>query len=1030
MNKYKYILLINILITIILPQYGKNIVQYENFNWHFIQTNNFDIYYYGEGENQLDILAKYCQDANDKISIYMGWQLKERSSIIVYNSHNDFQQTNVVDSYLQEGIGGVTELLKNRVVIPYDGSLKEFKHVIYHELVHVFINDYIYGGSLKNLINTNSVFIPLWMNEGLAEYLSSKWDANSDMWLRDLAINYDQLPTINDLNGYLAYRGGQSVWRFITTKWGEESIAEIFFHIDNKKNINKGLENAIGINLEELNNQWQKYLKKEYWPDVEYRDDVRDISRQLTNHIDLYNNYNIAPSPSPNGFEVAMYSNKNGEMGIYIISMIDGKFIKRIINGNKTSEFEELHILKPGISWSPDGNKIVFAAKSGKADALFIFDLNNSKNNLKKVFDLEGIFRPTWNPKQNKIAFVGNNGMSSDIYIYDIDNDKLNNITNDWFSDIQVSWHPDGDKMLIISDRGNHLKTGYMSDSSNFLEHDVENLDIYEINLSTDNIMRLTNTNENETYACYSPDNSKIAFISDKSGINNIYISDDKGESSRPITNIMTGVTQLNWISNNQLIFTGFYKGGYDIFILSNIERLLNDNLNINLSNWKYDEDISLLKKSNISNNKNNNYQNFVFDGRTKRDYATNKFDESLLKDNDNNYIKNKYNTRFTLDYAQAYYSYDSYYGSQAMAMFLFSDILGDHRIGLSTEMQIDFKESDYYLSYRYLKNKINHDITLYHQAYKTDIYASFDYSSYQYTLNRNIGLNYLFFLPFSRFDRLEGGLSYNHLIKEESEINTFSGNESTLEYESYNIFKPHLKYVWDNTRWFYLYPVSGTRSYLKYELVPKSRLNDYIFETITFDHRTYFELSFKNKISFASRLFLGSSWGKDQRLFGVGGGPWIFSDTNNMVNSNYEDALPFDDFYFMNNFIFPVRGFPMAEKYGRKALLMNYELRFPFLMYYFPSIQFLGQLFGVAFVDMGAAWNDKFPKFRDRENWETSSNSNITDDNIGWIMSYGFGPRFIFLNMAWKLDYARQYNPINGNRSNRFWYLTIGYDF
>jgi len=108
----------------------------------------------------------------------------------------------------------------------------------------------------------------------------------------------------------------------------------------------------------------------------------------------------------------------------------------------------------------------------------------------------------------------------------------------------------------------------------------------------------------------------------------------------------------------------------------------------------------------------------------------------------------------------------------------------------------------------------------------------------------------------------------------------------------------------------------------------------------------------------------------------------------------------------------------------------MNYELRFPFLMYYFPSIKFLGQLFGVAFVDMGAAWNDDFPKFRDRKNWETNSNANIADDNIGWIMSYGFGPRFIFLNMAWKLDYARQYNPINGNKSNRFWYLTIGYDF
>ena len=282
-----------------------------------------------------------------------------------------------------------------------------------------------------------------------------------------------------------------------------------------------------------------------------------------------------------------MYSNKNGEMGIYIISMIDGKFVKKIISGNKTSEFEELHILKPGISWSSDGNKIVFAAKSGKSDALFVFDLNDSSKNLKKVFNLEGIFRPTWNPINNKIAFVGNNGMSSDIYIYNIDDDSLENITNDWFSDVQVSWHPNGEELLFISDRGNHLQVGFMSNSSNFLDHNVENLDIFKINIFEKNIFRLTDTVENETYACYAPDKSKIAFISDKSGVNNIYISDMNGESPQPVTNIMTGVTQLSWISNNQLIFTGFYKSGYDIFILSNINRLLNDDIEIYPSNWK-----------------------------------------------------------------------------------------------------------------------------------------------------------------------------------------------------------------------------------------------------------------------------------------------------------------------------------------------------------------------------------------------------------------------------------------------------------
>ena len=289
-NKLKYILVLSLAINFNFAQFGKNIVQYDNFEWHFIQTTHFDIYFYSQGNAHIDLIASHVEGAYDKISNLIGWGLNNRSSIIIYNSHNDFQQTNVIDSYMRESVGGVTELYKNRMVVPYDGSSSAFKHVIYHELVHVFINDGMYGGSLKQIINTGVVFIPLWMNEGLAEYLSSKWETNSDMWVRDLAINNEQLPQISSLNGYLAYRGGQSVWKFITEKWGEEAIAEIFYSIQSLKDLNRGFKAAIGVNIEELSEQWHKYLKKEYWPDISIRDDVQDIARQITDHEKLYNN--------------------------------------------------------------------------------------------------------------------------------------------------------------------------------------------------------------------------------------------------------------------------------------------------------------------------------------------------------------------------------------------------------------------------------------------------------------------------------------------------------------------------------------------------------------------------------------------------------------------------------------------------------------------------------------------------------------------------------------------------------------------
>ena len=168
---FKKLLYILFFVVVIPQEFGKNIVQYDKFEWKYIQTEHFDIYFYENGVNNAEFVALHAEDAYNKISNLIGWDLKDRRSIVVYNSHNDFQQTNVIDMYLREGIGGVTELWKNRIVIPYDGDANQFKHVIYHELVHVFINDGMYGGSVQNLQSLSTVFIPLWMNEGLAEYL-------------------------------------------------------------------------------------------------------------------------------------------------------------------------------------------------------------------------------------------------------------------------------------------------------------------------------------------------------------------------------------------------------------------------------------------------------------------------------------------------------------------------------------------------------------------------------------------------------------------------------------------------------------------------------------------------------------------------------------------------------------------------------------------------------------------------------------------------------------------------------------------
>ena len=135
--------------------FGKNKVQYTKFNWYYIQSDHFDIYFSDGGDYLAEFTAAAAESAYTSISKSFRYQLVNRVPIIIYNSHNDFQQTNVVSEYLEEGIGGVTELFKNRVVLPFEGEYKKFRHVIHHELVHAVINDMFYGGSIQSIIANN-----------------------------------------------------------------------------------------------------------------------------------------------------------------------------------------------------------------------------------------------------------------------------------------------------------------------------------------------------------------------------------------------------------------------------------------------------------------------------------------------------------------------------------------------------------------------------------------------------------------------------------------------------------------------------------------------------------------------------------------------------------------------------------------------------------------------------------------------------------------------------------------------------------
>ena len=130
---------------------------------------------------------------------------------------------------------------------------------------------------ISNHITTN---LPLWFNEGMAEYQSLGWDINTDMFMREATIS-EYLPDIDQLNGYFAYRGGQSVFYYIAQKYGKQKIGELVNKVKGAGNLEAGFKSSIGLTLDELNERWKKYLKKMFWPEIAIMKDARRICKKI-----------------------------------------------------------------------------------------------------------------------------------------------------------------------------------------------------------------------------------------------------------------------------------------------------------------------------------------------------------------------------------------------------------------------------------------------------------------------------------------------------------------------------------------------------------------------------------------------------------------------------------------------------------------------------------------------------------------------------------------------------------------------------
>jgi Tol biopolymer transport system component len=1042
--------------------FGKNKVQYRTFKWQYIQTAHFKIYFYPGGEQIADFTAEVAEAYYQRVSKQFFYELKRRVPLIIYDSHNEFKQTNVLMDLIDEEVGGFTELFKNRVVLPFMGSYEAMRHVVEHELTHAVMFEMIYGSNLLEMLYNlqNPMPLPLWFMEGMAEFQSLDWDVESDAIMRDAIVN-ERVRSIEEVGGYLIYKGGQSFMRYLAQRYGRDRLGDVMKNVRMSKNLDKAFKAVLGEGLEELDKAWLKDLKKTYWPEVDTRSDPADVARQFTDHVKDGSYLNVAPAFLAKGDKIVFLSDRRDYNDLYIMSAIDGTILDRVVKGERTRDFESMSWLRSKIACAPDNRRIAFVAVSRGRDVIYLYDIQANRKTREFLLDFDAIAAPAWGPGE-QIAFTGVRHGQADLYLLDAATGAITRLTDDIHDDIQPAWSPDGEQLAFASDRDPAGRPAMRTERGPY-PADYGRYNIFLFNLSTRAVTAVTSDDGHNISPSWAPDNSRLVYSSSRAGVPNLYIADLAAHTDAPLTNTLTACYAPQWSPDGRkIVFTQYQNGGWDVFLIRDVNKKT-PIAAVPLS--KYYLDKQNRKRLALAQEKNDSSIAAAAAVAPESTFSPAAGDSSPAGQALDSAItvtaapletlaaisavsdttgpdapimaatpersadtlpvprlaSRPYALEFSPDFMSLQFYLNTLYGAGGFINMALSDVLGNHRFYIALQSnQFSFGEVDFTCLYYYLPQRTDVGAGMFRQTNMYGVNSMTTYTDLSY------GAQTLLSYPFDKFSRIDLG---GDLIRVQRDIiqNVIVGFDTlmainTVTHETTVTFEPEYKWkhtgdrandvlqlsaglAHDNVLWGITGPVNGSRAHLMVTYSPRLFDQGLEFTNVVGDVRQYFK--FFRQYSFVTRLVGGSSSGRDRQKFFLGGtnncwfGPGVSSATSE------DDIWAIKNFYF-GSYVTPLRGVQFYNLGGNNFVLGNVEFRYPFinqLSFGWPFGFTLRYVRGSLFVDAASAWDQGARLLRDGR---PSFDDVRTTGGIGFGTSLNIGFAILRWDVGWQTDFSR----------------------
>ncbi|MCP4548792.1 MAG: hypothetical protein GY835_20220 [bacterium] len=800
--------------------FGKNKINYSRHEWQIITSDLVELFYYPEEEHLAVQALQYADSVCLELQQVFAVETTKPVPLILYSSQHGFRETNVIPNIISESVGGFTDLIRGRVVVPSTGSQYQLLHVIRHELVHAYMLE-----KLSKVMGEHRQYSyrypPLWFVEGLAEFYSvGSPDTEGDMLLRAGMIE-GSLPHLTNMwsvyGTYLMYKMGQSVVAYLDRNYSTAAVREILEEWHRGSDFNRILERNLGLTLEELDRSWRNWLRRRYFPEVSTRSPAEEVGCELVKDERGYQTRPVALGDSTFAYLETTTGLINVRQAHRLRHPRAKSKSKLLLRGGRSADIESIPMFRSGMSHvgaSELGESVLLmTVRSGPGDHLVWFDVRSRE--ILCDFKCDSVIQmetPTVNSR-GQILFSGLDPTGRrDLFLLEGDwraaepGWRLTRLTDDDYDDRDPSWRASGERFIFSSDCGFETASPYRN--------------LFEMELASGDLTRLTHGEWVDKEPACHPQNDSYLYASDQRGAWDIFLADGAEHGCQ--TSVYGAVLNPAW-ADDGFMASVYHRGVYRIFHFD----LKSDTETITRPSAYFAEHIAAV------------------DTATAPGIAS-----------------APYNRRWGLDFINTGLAYDPEFGNMGGGQVGFTDLLGNHQLMLTVANDAQstadiLKRLNVGVGYLNMERRWNWNVALFHLS--SDYDSNWDQYRFERRMGGLIGVRY----PLNLFRRVEFSFNVRAIMQEDDIVYSFRDPDAVLA-------SFYTSWIHDTVLWGWGGPWEGERINITYGYTEGFKQRGMGYSVFKIDARKYWRLP--SGIVYASRLMGHYSEGKDPRFFHLGG--------------------------------------------------------------------------------------------------------------------------------------------------------------